>query len=384
MTATMDTSADNEPIKLRSRLHGHMLQWTHHWSFNGAVILTIAVNAIVLAIETTDNLDSWTLLAIKVLNDIFLAVYTIEFFVKIYVDPTGYWKNGFNLFDFIVLIFTWVDFAVTVSASSQNSSQFGFVKVLRILRLLRVLRTISFIQSLQVIVTALMTTIREYMLNLMVVLFLIMFIFGVMAFYLYAPYSDKFASLGQSMLALVTLVTTDNWTEIEADIDSQPSARWFCVIFTFIGSYIFTNVFVSIVIVNLTDATQAYIDADRAQRKQIVADKTIAMNQKQKEEAVSFRLFLEQDRRAKFANYEQLLKSVEGLLQHAEKPEERVLCGDTSLNLLFVQQFVSVLDLIDNETYIQRNLYREMGNLLGLVVEQKLMNQTFTEPSKKE
>lgn len=134
MYANTVRGEDDEPIRLRSRLHNHVLQWSHHWSFNGTVILTIAVNAIVLAVETVEGLDVSTLAAIGVLNNIFLAVYTIEFLVKIYLAPTGYWKNGFNLFDFIVLIFTWVDFAVSVTADAGGSSHFGFVKVLRILR----------------------------------------------------------------------------------------------------------------------------------------------------------------------------------------------------------------------------------------------------------
>ena len=124
----------------------------------------------------------------------------------------------------------------------------------------------------------------------------------------------------------------------------------------------------------MNNATQAYIDADRAQRRQIVAEKTITMNHKQKEEAASFRLFLEQDQRAKFAHYEELLQSVNILLKTVDKPEEEILCGDTSLNLLFVQRYLTALDQIDNETYIQRNLYRELGNIFALVIEKRLEN----------
>lgn len=144
--------------------------------------------------------------------------------------------------------------------------------------------------------------------------------------------------------------------------------------FIVIGSYVYVNVFVSVVIVNMNNATQAYIDADRAQRRQIVAEKTITMNHKQKEEAASFRLFLEQDQRAKFAHYEELLQSVNTLLRTVEKPDEEILCGDTSLNLLFVQRYLSALDQIDNETYMQRNLYRELGNIFALVIEKRLEN----------
>ncbi|OQV13933.1 putative Cation channel sperm-associated protein 3 [Hypsibius exemplaris] len=366
---------DNEfaGIRIRSRLHEQVTRWTSHWSFGGTVMFCIAFNSVTLAVATDDSIGDSALNALKVLDYIFLAVYTIEFLVKMYVSPTAYFTNGFNLFDFFVLVMSWVDVIVTQTAAGSTSNLSG-LRVLRILRTLRALRTISFVPSLQVIVTALMTTVRFYMLNLMVVLFLIMFIFGVMGYYLFGS-ASRFSSLGESMLSLATLVTLDSWTEVEDDIDASVATlppKWFCVIFIFVGNYIYTNVFVSVVIVNMTNAQQAYIDADRARRREIVAEKTINMNQKQKDEATSFRLFLEQDQRAKFANYEELVKSVNNLLAGVGKPNDVILCGDTSLNLLFVQEYLGMLEQVDNETFMQKNLYREIGNIISLAVERQL------------
>ena len=220
-----DEDEDEPRLRIRSRLHEHIYHWTQHWSFNGSIMFCILVNAITLAVETDESLPHDALAALKALDNVFLAVYTLEFLVKMYVSPTAYFTNGFNIFDFIVLILSWVDLIMSLTSSGASSAQLAGFRVLRILRTLRALRTISFVPAMQVIVTALMTTIRYYMLNLMVVLFLLMFIFGVMAYYLYGATSLKFGTLGQSMLALTTMVTSDSWTEVEMEVDSVSGAR---------------------------------------------------------------------------------------------------------------------------------------------------------------
>jgi len=41
---------------------------------------------------------------LSLLFQFFLSIYTIEFLVKVYAQPYAYWRSGFNIFDFIVLI----------------------------------------------------------------------------------------------------------------------------------------------------------------------------------------------------------------------------------------------------------------------------------------
>ena len=191
-------------------------------SFNGSIMFCIAFNSITLAAETaTDTVPPAAIEGLKKLDNFFLAIYTFEFLVKMYVSPTAYFTNAFCLFDFLILVLSWVDLITTQTMTDSASGNLAGLRVLRILRTLRALRAISFVPSLQVIVTALITTVRDYMLNLIVVLFLIVFIFGVMGFYLYGQYSDKFSNLGESMLALGMLVTLDSWTMIDEGIPKQ-------------------------------------------------------------------------------------------------------------------------------------------------------------------
>ena len=40
----------------------------------------------------------------------------------------------------------------------------------------------------------------------------------------------------------------DGWTEIQKDLDKRPYSQWFTVIFIFLGHFIFTNLFIGIII----------------------------------------------------------------------------------------------------------------------------------------
>lgn len=44
------------------------------------------------------------------------------------------------------------------------------------------------------------------------------------------------------------VVKVDGWTEIQKDLDKRPYSQWFTVIFIFLGHFIFTNLFIGIII----------------------------------------------------------------------------------------------------------------------------------------
>ena len=98
-----------------------------------------------------------------------------------------------------------------------------FLRVLRALRALRALRGISFIRSLQVLVAALRTTVSE-VLNLVLLLALLMYIFGIMGYYFFgsAEYAlgtgrstEDWDSLSSGCMSLFVFVTADGWTDIQ-------------------------------------------------------------------------------------------------------------------------------------------------------------------------
>ena len=96
---------------------------------------TILFNAVMIAMETTTLSETHPLL-FAICDNIFLGIYLLEFVLKLYAEPVGYWKNNYNLFDFTVLVISLVESLLT----ALNFGQTG----LTILRVVRGEQTLSF------------------------------------------------------------------------------------------------------------------------------------------------------------------------------------------------------------------------------------------------
>lgn len=60
---------------------------------------------------------------------------------------SDYFKDGFNIFDCIIVIFSLIDLAVFLSSDGDNSN--GFITVLRGFRLLRIFKLVKSWTTLQ-------------------------------------------------------------------------------------------------------------------------------------------------------------------------------------------------------------------------------------------
>ena len=61
----------------------------------------------------------------------FLAIYSLEFLLKVYAEPIGYWLSAYNIFDFVVLVISGVQVNcilqvdTSASESKRNTSLEG-------------------------------------------------------------------------------------------------------------------------------------------------------------------------------------------------------------------------------------------------------------------
>ena len=96
--------------------------------FTTIVVATIAVNAAVLGLQTYEGLEDRWGDALFVVNGICLGIFLVELALRMasyWPRPLAFFRNGWNIFDFVVIL------AVFVPGIRQNST------LLRLLRLLR-------------------------------------------------------------------------------------------------------------------------------------------------------------------------------------------------------------------------------------------------------
>jgi cation channel sperm-associated protein 3 len=151
--------------------------------FENIVFLTIFINAITIALETWKDIQQANNKFLLRLDIVYISIYTSEFILKVIHEPQGYWTNRYNKFDALILsisVFSFLQNALGLSEAFDVT----FLRVFRSFRAMRAFRSISFIRDLQVIVNALYKTMANVM-NLVCLLMILMYVFGILAYYSY-------------------------------------------------------------------------------------------------------------------------------------------------------------------------------------------------------
>lgn len=109
-------------------LHVHIPQTSY---FENFIMLTIFINAIIIAVETSSapgsNGDFFV-----VADIIFLVIYTIEFALKVFCEPRDYWASNYNRFDFLILFLSFFSFMQLIMKSDSGIfSNLAYIRVLR-------------------------------------------------------------------------------------------------------------------------------------------------------------------------------------------------------------------------------------------------------------
>ena len=119
-------------------------QLINSYPFVIIVYVAVAFNIISLILMTFPEYAAKFAYFLSVLDSFFLAIYMVEAMIKITALGWSYFRNGWNILDFLILITSWVDFVgnfVTASSSGDNA-----LKVLRTFRVLRALRALRMLR----------------------------------------------------------------------------------------------------------------------------------------------------------------------------------------------------------------------------------------------
>jgi voltage-gated sodium channel len=215
-------------------------------AFEYFIIALIVTNGIVLGLETSPDLVSNYGNYLEWINNLIIAVFVIEAILKITaVAPRvkRYFGDGWNLFDFTVVVLS------LVPATGE------FSMLARLARLLRVARLISTIPELRLIASTLVRSIPSmgHVLMLMSVIFYIYAIAGYHLFHEHDPL--HWNSLGLSLLTLFRVVTLEDWTDVMYKaMEMHPLAWMYFVSFVIVGTFVVINLFIAVVINNLSEA----------------------------------------------------------------------------------------------------------------------------------
>lgn len=216
----------------------------------------IVLNAGILGLETSTAIQARFGDLLQTLNTFILTVFVLEITAKLYAFDKRFFRSGWNVFDFLIVVVS------LVPAS-------GPLSIMRALRILRVLRLLSTVRPLRMVVDSLLHAIPGigWTAGLLMMMF---YIFGVMGTELFgATFPQWFGSLGATMYTLFQVMTLESWSMGIARpvMETYPWAWLFFVPFILISSFTVLNLFIAIIV----SATQAVHFAEGDQQRDEIA-----------------------------------------------------------------------------------------------------------------
>ena len=227
------------------------------------LLALILVNAVILGLETSSEVMATAGSFLIALDKAILAVFVIELTIRLLVHRFAFFKDGWNVFDFVVV-------GIALVPAS------GPFAVLRALRVLRVLRVLTFVPSMRKIVGALIKSLNG-MLSIAMVLGLVYYVAAVMVTKLFGDaFPEWFGSLGASLYTLFQVMTLESWSMGIARpvMEAFPYAWAFFIPFILIATFTMLNLFIA-VIVNAVqtmhdDEHKEEIDTEKATQQQLL------------------------------------------------------------------------------------------------------------------
>ena len=203
----------------------------------------ILFNAVILGLETSDQIMAQMGGLISALDQICLAIFVIELALKLFAQGPRFFRDGWNLFDFAI---------VGISLSPAGAG----LSVLRALRILRLLRVVSVVPSLRRVVEAFIMALPG-MGSVFLLTGIIFYIGGVIATKLYGEtFPDWFGTLGGSLYSLFQIMTLESWSMgiVRPVMEQHPMSWLFFIPFILITAFAVMNLVVGLIVSTMQDA----------------------------------------------------------------------------------------------------------------------------------
>jgi voltage-gated sodium channel len=220
--------------------------------FNVAIVLVILGNAALLGLGTFPQLAGMQQLLDR-LEAAILGIFIAELAVRFAAHgsrPQDFFRDGWNVFDFIVVA------AAFVPGWRANST------LLRMLRIARVVRVVRFFPALRLIVAGVVRSLPGVA-GFLVMAVVTLYVYGMLGWLLFAETDpEQFGNVGVAVLTLFVLLSLENLpTLIEAGLEVSPWSLVYFISYVLIASYLLVNVLVGVVINSMEETRQAERDA---------------------------------------------------------------------------------------------------------------------------
>ncbi|GLI71626.1 hypothetical protein VaNZ11_016896 [Volvox africanus] len=214
------TRMQYKPPRPHNRLRGFIYVVVSHNLFDLFMLLVIITNVAFMAMVHWNMSSTWQGI-MSYSNLTFTCIFFAEAFAKIVAfGPLGYLRDGWNRFDFIVVLAS----VASVVLDYSDTRNVSFMPVLRVLRVARVVRLIRNATGMQKLLRTLFDSLPA-LANVGGAMLLFFFMFAIIGVNLFAgiKYGDNlnlhanFDNFPNAMLLLFRMITGEGWNGIMLD-----------------------------------------------------------------------------------------------------------------------------------------------------------------------
>eukprot|EP00759_Apiculatamorpha_spiralis_P041563 PhF_6_TR40183/c0_g1_i1/m.59599/K04857/CACNA1S; voltage-dependent calcium channel L type alpha-1S len=240
------------------RQHLHKLAF--HPGFEVFFTIIIIINCGILSAKYEAQPDDYD----SVMYDISIALlclFTIEVAIKMVAFlPLRYFQDGWNVFDFLVVLLSWIGMAAGGSGAS----------IARLFRIGRLFMLVKRAKGLQTLLVTLFQALPAF-LNTVVLLLIFYFIFGVVGVELFGRVErnnaldsmTNFETVWNAWITLYVVGTTESWMDIMWSTENPTVAIPYFLVYLAVGSMIVLNLLVTVITESFDDASTATQYSDR-------------------------------------------------------------------------------------------------------------------------
>lgn len=222
-----------KPLKTSSYRKRPLYRFVTNKYFEIFILVCIILNTIVLALnwyrrpQEVASITEFT-------NYFFTAIFTIEAIIKIIgLGAKRYFSDGSNLFDFAIIVGSYVGVIVDLTTSVSVNLQ---ATILRAFRISRMLRLIKRAKSLNIIFETFIITIPA-LANIGGLLLLLLYLYSIIGVQLFAPVMlqthlnkhANFQTFFRSFMTLFRASTGEGWNDIMHDITRERGPLFQCI-----------------------------------------------------------------------------------------------------------------------------------------------------------
>ena len=200
--------------------------------FDSIIMVFIILNTIVLGLKWYGEPEALPNI-LEIINYIFAGIFTVEAFIKLIALGKGYFQDGWNVFDFVIVIGTYIGVTITATTNVSVGPQ---TTIIRSFRIGRIFRLVKQAKSLRLIFNTFVVTIPS-LANIGGLLTLLLYLYSILGVFLFAPVKlqeymnvhANFEGFGIAFLTLIRMATGEGWNYIMMDSKRQKNVLFDCV-----------------------------------------------------------------------------------------------------------------------------------------------------------